>query len=341
MATLKNVAQLAGVGLGTASRVVTGNGAVAPKTREKVQKAIDALGFQPSHAARSLMLGNSQTIGVYIPYLSGTFHTPILARIYAELRAAKLNMVVAFGSGKVDDRNEVMDGIEFLTQRGSDGVIVLSNKLDDSDIAALGERAARLVVLNDSLAPIAERCFTVDHATGGRLAARRIVELGHRDIAVITGPRDSPDNVERITGLLNELTDQGIDVDSLWVAESDFSPEGGRATTEQLIASGYPFTALFCANDDMAIGALSALLRAGIPVPQQVSVLGYDDTYGGEFAAPRLSSVHMPWAEMTNNGLNCLLNLCYGGERPTDTTCEVTVTMRDSLGPVPEYKGQE
>lgn len=333
MATLKDVARLAGVGLGTASRVVTGNGAVAPKTREKVQKAIDALGFQPSHAARSLMLGNSQTIGVYIPYLTGTFHTPILARIYAELRAARLNMVVAFGSGQVDDRNEVIDGIEFLSKRGSDGVIVLSNKLNDSDVLALGERAERLVVLNHSLTPIAERCFTVDHELGGKLAAQRLLELGHRDIAVITGPRDSLDNVERMTGFLDELAANGIDVDGIWLAESDFSPEGGRARAFELIHSGYPFTALFCANDDMAIGAMSAMLQAGIAVPSQVSVLGYDNTYGGEFAAPRLSSVHMPWVEVTNNGLNCLLNLCYGGERPTDSTCEVTVVMRDSLAP--------
>lgn len=331
MATLKDVALLAGVGLGTASRVVSGNGAVSPKTLEKVRKAIETLGFQPSHAARSLMLGKSQTIGVYIPYLSGTFHTPILALIYAELRAARLNMVVAFGSGKTDERSEVMAGIEFLSQRGSDGVIALTNKLHEEDIAVLGDRGAHLVMLNHLLGPIAGQCFTVDHELGGRLAARALLEHGHRDIAVITGQRDSIDNVERVSGFLDELAANGIDIDGLWVAASDFSPQGGRTATQTLIESGYPFTALFCANDDMAIGALSCLQRAGIAVPRQVSVLGYDDTLGAEYTAPRLSSVHMPWLEMTSNGLNCLLNLCYGGERRTDASCAVRVTLRDSL----------
>ena len=333
MATLKDVAELAGVGLGTASRVVSGNGSVSKATAEKVRAAIEQLGFAPSHAARSLMLGNSQTIGVYIPYMTGTFFSPFLALIYGELRDAGLNMVVAFGSGNLDERSQVREGIDFLNKRGCDGVIALTVALREEDIAALGVRSSRLVLLNHALAALPGQCFTVDHPLGGRMAARTLLDLGHRDFAVIAGPRSAIDNVERVSGFLGELEADGIDVDGVWVSASDFSPAGGRHAARELVQSGYPFTALFCANDDMAMGALSCLHQAGIAVPGKVSVLAYDDTASAEFAAPRLSSVHMPWEEMTHNGLNRLLNLCYGGERPTDGAQPVGVTLRDSVGP--------
>ncbi|NHZ64385.1 LacI family DNA-binding transcriptional regulator [Massilia genomosp. 1] len=332
MATLKDVALRAGVGLGTASRVVSGKGAVSPKTLARVQKAIEELEFHPSYAARSLMLGSSQMIGVYIPYLSGTFYTPILKLIYAELRAAGLNMVVGFGIGSDDERTQAVQGIDFLKERGCDGVLVMSNVLRDEDIAALGPRKSRLVLLNHSVPSIAAQSFTIDHLLGGRLAAQALLREGHRDIAVIAGPRGAPDNVERIDGFLGELAQAGIDTDGLWVVESDFAPKGGWEAARELAESGYPFTAVFCANDDMAVGALSYFQQAGIAVPEQVSVLGYDDTNSAEYTAPRLTTVHMPWTEMTLSGLNCLLNRCYGMERPVTHDYPVTIALRASLG---------
>ncbi len=331
MATLKDVAQLAGVGLGTASRVVSGKGAVSPKTLERVRKAIEELDFQPSHAARSLMSGTSQMVGVYIPFLSGTFYTPILQLIYAELRAAGLNMVVGFGTGSLDERRQAVEGIDFLNQRGCDGVLVMSNSLREEDIDALGPRKTRVVLLNHCLPGMKERCFTIDHNLGGRMAARALLEKKHRKIAVIAGPRHSPDNVERIDGFMDELAKAGIDVSTVWIDESTFAPAGGRASAQKLLASGYDFSAVFCANDEMAVGALSHFQEAGIDVPGAVSVLGYDDTHTAEFTAPRLSSVHMPWTEMTLNGLNCLLNRCYDMHRPISRDYQVSVTERASL----------
>lgn len=335
MATLKDVAQLAGVGLGTASRVVSGKGSVSPKTLARVRKAIAELDFQPSHAARSLMSGNSQMVGVYIPYLAGTFYTPILQLIYRELRAAGLNMVVGFGIGSADERQQAVEGIDFLNQRGCDGVIVMSNALREEDLTALGPRASRIVLLNHSLPGMEERSFTVDHALGGRMAARALLERKHKKIAVIAGPRSALDNVERIDGFMAELKESGIDTDKVWVKESNFAPEGGWESAEELLASGYEFTAVFCANDEMAMGVLSFFQQAKVDVPGKVSVLGYDDTHSAEFTAPRLSSIHMPWLEMTRNGLNCLLNQCYGMDRPYTHDYAVSLTMRASLDKAP------
>jgi LacI family transcriptional regulator len=191
------------------------------------------------------------------------------------------------------------------------------------------------VLLNHSSDSLPGQCFSADHHAGGVLAARTLLERGHRKIAVIAGPATSPDNVDRINGFLDELALAGVDTGTLWIAESDFSPEGGWASAAELVASNQQFTALFCANDEMAVGALSYFQQAGIAVPAQVSVLGYDDTPSAEFSAPRLSTVHIPWRDVTLSGLNALLNRCYGGARPEARGFPISLTERASLAAPP------
>nr|WP_315215396.1 LacI family DNA-binding transcriptional regulator [uncultured Duganella sp.] len=331
MATIKDVARLAGVGLGTASRVVSGKGSVSPATVAKVRAAIEELGFRPSHAARSLLSGSSRMIGVYIPVLSGTFYTPILQIIDTELRTAGLHMVVAFGVGLGGARQQAIEGIEFLIERGCDGLILMTNVLLEEDIAALGAKQHRVVLLNHYFDSIAGQCFTVDHRLGGMMAARALLEHGHRRIAVVSGPASLPDNVVRIDSFMYELADNGIDTSKVWLVERDFSPAGGWSAAKELMESGYACTALFCANDEMAVGALSYFQEAGIHVPSELSVIGYDDTPSAEFSAPRLTTVHMPWREMTQNGINALLNGCYDLQRPVTHRYPVTMTLRASL----------
>ena len=331
MATIKDVARLAGVGLGTASRVVSGKGSVSPATLERVKKAIDELGFRPSHAARALLSGSSKMIGVYIPVLSGTFYTPILQIIDTELRAVGLHMVVAFGVGLGNERRQAIEGVEFLMERGCDGLIVMTSALLEEDVAALGVKQDRMVALNHNFTSMPEQCFLVDHRLGGKLAARALLDHKHRDIAVFAGPSFLEDNIARIAGFMDELDANGVDTKKMWIAESDFSPAGGWNAARELVESGRACTALFCANDEMAVGALSYFQEAGIRVPHDLSVIGYDDTPSAEFSAPRLTSVHMPWREMTLNGLNALLNRCYDLKRPVERSYPTTVTLRASL----------
>jgi LacI family transcriptional regulator len=192
-----------------------------------------------------------------------------------------------------------------------------------------------VVLLNHRSESLPGQSFWADHRAGGALAGRTLLERGHHEIAVIAGPATSPDNVERIDGFLGELAHAGIDTKKLWIAESDFSPEGGWAAAARLVESKLPFTALFCANDEMAVGALSYFQQAGIAVPGQVSVLGYDDTPSAEFSAPRLTTVHIPWRDMTLSGVNALLNRCYGGERPEERDFPISLTERASLADAP------
>jgi LacI family transcriptional regulator len=335
MATLKDVARLAGVGLGTASRVVGGKGSVSEAKAERVRKAIEELQFRPSHAARSLMLGTTQTVGVYIPALTGTFYTPVLALIDAELRAVGVQMVVAFGAGSGDAHTRAMRGIEFLIERGCDGILVMAISLREQDLESVGEKRDRVVILNHRLDSVPDQCFTLDHRLGGRMAALALLERGHRDIAVIAGPSNVVDSIERMEGFLEQMGQAGIDPRDMWIAESDFSAEGGFRSAQALIDSGRQFTGLFCANDEMAIGALCCFQEAGIRVPLDVSVIGYDDSPSAEYSAPRLTSVCMPWREMTQSGVSKLLNLCYDLKRPVVRDFQIRVTYRSSLGSPP------
>jgi len=340
VATIKDVARLAGVGLGTASRVVSGKGSVSAATLAKVRQAIDELGFRPSHAARTLLSGSSRMIGVYIPVLSGTFYTPILQIIDTELRAAGLHMVVAFGAGLGGARQQAIEGTAFLIERGCDGLILMTNVLLEEDIAALGPSPTPMVVLNHGFDSIAAHCFTVDHTLGGKMAARALLDHGHRDIAVVAGPASLPDSVVRVDSFMKELAAAGVAADKVWMVEKDFSPAGGWSAAKELMESGYRATALFCANDEMAVGALSYFQEAGIRVPHELSVIGYDDTPSAEFSAPRLTTVHMPWREMTQSGVSDLLNRCYELQRPVSRNFPVSVTLRASLARAEPVKAE-
>ncbi|MFP5392835.1 MAG: substrate-binding domain-containing protein, partial [Gammaproteobacteria bacterium] len=268
-----------------------------------------------------------------VPVLKGTFYTPILQAIDTELRAAGLHMVVAFGvGGRGDPRRQAIEGIEFLIERGCDGLLAITGHVTETEIAALGPKQNRIVIINQRLPGLPEQSFCADHRQGGVLAARTLLEHGHTRIAVIAGPKASPDNAERIAGFLGELERAGVARSAVWMAESDFSPEGGWASARELLASNHPFTGLFCANDEMALGALSYFQEAGVSVPGDVSVVSYDDSTVAAFAAPRLTSVHVPWREMALGGLNELLNRCYDLKRPVARDFTVSVTARSSVG---------
>ena len=331
MATIKDVARLAGVGVGTASRVISGNGSVAPATAERVRAAIAELNFRPSHAARSLGNGTSRLIGVYIPVLSGTYYTPILNVINAVLRSQGLHLVVAFGEGHGEDRAEANQGIRFLLDRDCDGLVVLSNALQDDDLRALGDAEGRVAVLNRNFERIAAQCFTADHVQGGVQAARALLQHQHKDIAVVSGPTTSPDNVARVAGFMGELAGQGLDLSKVTTLPGDFSEQAGWDAAATLLAAPRLPTAVFCANDEMAMGLLSHLHERGVAVPQDISVLGYDDSPSARFAAPRLTSVHIPSDRVARAGLHWLLNRCYGSSLPVSRDFDIAISWRGSL----------
>lgn len=336
MATIKDVAKLAGVGLGTASRAISGRGAIAPDTLARVQEAARTLGFRPSNIARALSLKSLGMIGVYVPAFDGAFYGSILTAIDTELRAVDRYMVAAAGCGRGDARQRALDGIDFLIQRECDGIVVMSNELTDADFVALLARFPRLVVLNRGTPSLGAHGFTADHEQAGRLAARALLARGHRDIATIGGPSDAPDNVARMLGFNAELARHGIAVARAHQVEGDFSLAGGRTAVGGLSGrAGREFSALFCANDAMAIAAISRLSSEGVRVPEDLAVIGFDDSTLAQYSSPPLTTVHIPITEVAINGCRFLLNLCYGLDLPVQRDFSPSVAWRASLGPGP------
>lgn len=331
MATIKDVARLAGVGVGTASRVISGKGSFSREAAARVEAAAAELDFRPSSIARALSLRSTGTIGVFVPDFKGPFYGPLLHAIDTELRAHDRHMVAANGCGHEDARQQALDGTQFLIDRECDGIVVIGNTLLDADLLALRERFPRLAVVNRAVAELGEQCFTVDHREAGRLAAQELVANGHRDIAIVSGPTDAGDNRQRIQGFLERLGEAGIDAASVAVEVGDFTAASGWSAAERLLARGLPATALFCANDQMAMGVLSCVRQAGIEVPGRLSVVGYDDTDVAAFLAPRLTSVHIPIAQMGLNACRMLLKACYGIELPVSRTFVPGLSRRDSV----------
>ncbi|WP_322008895.1 substrate-binding domain-containing protein [Paraburkholderia sp. J12] len=331
MATLKDVAALAGVGLSTASRAISGKGPVSAEAAARVQAAIEQLGFRPSSIGRAMATQSLGIIGIFVPTFFGSYYGTILKETDTELRAVRRHVVVATGCGEASPREQAIEAVRFLIGRDCDGVVVISHDLHDEDLAMLHGLHPRMAFLNRAFGQLPEASFCADHVNGGALAARTLVEHGHREIAVIGGPASSSDNVARLEGFFAELARHGIARNKVTHIESDFSPEGGYAATQTLLDTKRRFTGLFCANDTMAMSALARLQQAGIAVPRDVSVVGYDDDYSAAYMAPSLTSVHIPTAELTRNAVRWLINQCYGTNWSIERVFPVSVTMRASV----------
>jgi LacI family transcriptional regulator len=331
VATLKDVATLAGVGMSTASRAISGKGPVSAEALRKVQAAVEQLRFRPSSIGRSLSTQSLGIIGIYTPSFFGAYYGTILQQTDIELRAIRRHVVVASGCGDVNRRDETIEAVKFLIDRDCDGIVVLAHDLREEDMQLLQAMHAKIAFLNRHNPHAPETSFCPDHFHGGELAAQALLAAGHRQLAVISGPPDAYDNRARINGFFAELERNAIKRDAVRLVTSDFSREGGYAAAQQLLQGERDFTAVFCANDEMAVGALSCLQRRGISVPEDVSVIGYDDDYTAEYATPGLTSVHIPMREVTRNAVRWLLNLCYGSGHEIVREFPITVSYRATL----------
>jgi len=338
MATIVDVAKRAGVGLGTASRAISGRGSVSADALARVNEAVAALNFKPSNIARALSTKTLGMLGVYVPDYSDDFYGKILQTIDAELRAVNRHMVAAngFGAGASEARKRALDGVQFLIERQCDGVLVMSNALRPSDHAALWKEMPRMVLLNRHSSTHPEHAFSSDHREAGRLAARALLARGHREIACIGGPQSAPDNVDRMSGFHAELALHGVRVPRSLQADGDFAFASGHAAADTLIARGpRRFSALFCANDAMAMAALSRFVQAGARVPEDLSVLGYDDSALATYTTPALTTVRIPIRSAAENGCRYLLNLCYGMALPVEREFPPEIVWRGSIAAGP------
>lgn len=313
-ATIHDVASLAGVSHQTVSRVLNDHPSVRTHTRRRVRDAMDSLSYAPSLAARQLVSGRSTVIGVLA---IGTHHSgPRQMVSNLELTARGRGYGVALVDVPTVDASDIRHGMAALTAHQVAGVIVLSPVEMPSTMLEDLTRTTP-VVLVDAESKTGLPFTTIDQYTGARLAAQHLVDLGHRRLALLNGPGEWHDAQLRRKGWRSALSDAGLQP----VAErtGDWSAASGHAAVESLLAEGVrpgiDATGLLCANDAMALGALSALHHSGVDVPGTVSVVGFDDSDESGFFLPPLTTVRQDFHSL---GRQCVEQLVQLLEHPDD-----------------------
>ena len=313
MATIYDVSQQAGVSLATVSRVINNNSNVSEKTRQKVLAAMAALDYRPNTIAQSLASSCSNSVGVLVSQLDGPYYGPMMAEIEAALRAQNKHVIIAVGHSEAAMEQE---SVAFLVSRGCDALILDVEAVSDEYLVQLSKGPVPIVLINRYIAAIEPNCIYLDNELGGYLATRHLVEQGHRSIAYISGPKNKHDANERLVGHQKALAEGGLVFDPALCVEGDYKEEGGEAGMLTLLATGKTFTALVCANDQMASGAIAACLERGLQIPADLSVVGYDNVPFAKYIAPKLTTVNNPIHEMGKMAAFWVLKQVY---QATDT----------------------
>ncbi|AWB65224.1 DNA-binding transcriptional regulator GalS [Saccharobesus litoralis] len=316
--TLKDVAEKAGVSTSTVSRVLSGKGRVGKKCQAHVKKIVEEMGYRPNTNARALACNRTEMIGLITPNIAGAFHGPICVGV--EEAASKIRYKILIANS-FDEYERVQEAIYSFSEQGCDNIIIHTNFVEDDELIQLAERIPGLVIINRFIPEIAERCVWLDNVSGGRLAAKYLIDSGHKDIAVISHSRKIADPKDRLTGVLEACEKAGISIPEQNIL---FDPIGtideGRLLARQLVESDAKFTAIIAYNDLMAVGAINELQDMGIRVPEDVSVIGFDDLYFCQTSRPTLTTIHYPISEMAKYAAELSVALTTKGKDATPKT---------------------
>jgi len=309
--TLDMVAKEAGVSPATVSRILNGTAVVSTARKEAVDAAIAKLGFVPNPVARGLAGGRTFSIGVVTQTLDSPFYGSALRGIEEKLLPLGYSPLFVSGQWNAEVEAKCMD---VLRSRRVDGIIVLTGRLTDKALKNYA-KTMPIVVTGRKLSAPGLAALYCDNVEGARLATQHLIGLGHRQIAFISGDPQHPDAAERFQGYRKALEEARIKFDPGLVAEGGFYEASGLQAVGDLLASRKRFTAIFAANDQMAVGAALGLSRHSLRVPEDVSLIGYDDLLSSLYSNPPLSSVHQSAYELGQQAAEVLLQL-LAGEKP-------------------------
>lgn len=304
MATIKDVARVAEVSIATVSRVINNGPKVGDKTRAKVFAVMQELGYTPNANARALVTQTSTTIGVVIPDLTDPFFASLASGVDKVARAN--NMQLLLSTSLLSAESE-LQAINLLLERRCDAFVVHSKKLTDEQLIELAERVPGLILIDRHIESLKHRCVWLNNAEGGRIAARHLDSLKHKRFACITSKYQIDDPAIRLTGFDQELASLGHQLSEQLTVAAEPNQQGGEIATQELIAKKQPFSAIFVYNDAMAIGAISTLEDNGFQVPNDVSVIGFDDVLLSRYSRPRLTTLHYPIEKMAQQAAELAL----------------------------------
>jgi DNA-binding LacI/PurR family transcriptional regulator len=327
---MADVAARAGVSHQTVSRVVNGHPSVAPRTRERVERAIAELGYRPNIAARALVTGSSRTLGLVTVKINQYGPAQTMLGLEKAARAAGYSLSVSI----LDDATAaaMREAVNTFVSQRVDAIVALSTYDDAAEALSALEAPVPLVAVQvggDEERP----AVGVDQVAGARLATRHLLDLGHRTVYHVAGPLDSQEARGRVEGWRAELEAAGAPVpDHL---RGDWTPSSGHAAGQQLaerIRAGEEVTAVFLANDQMALGLLAAFHENGIEAPDDVSVVGFDDLPESPYFTPPLTTVRQDFAELGRRGVQLVLARLRGEDLHLRAV-PAQLVVRASTGP--------
>jgi LacI family transcriptional regulator len=323
--TISDIARKAGVSASTVSRVLSGAANVSEAKRKAVLGAVADLNYQPNVFARGLASGQSMTIGVLTQNFGSPFYDAIIQGVVQGLN--KTEYFPIFADGQWQPEIE-LEAVRAMLRRQIDGLIVLGGFLGVEEIEQLTEDIP-LIMVASRVASFEENCIYIDNVEAAYLATQHLIDLGHRRIAHICGRSDHPDARDRRQGYMKALEEAGIEPDQDLIIEGTFRRQSGVLAVEMLLSGRSSFSAIFAANDQMAFGTRLGLYRRGIRVPEDVSLVGFDDEPAAAFMIPPLTTVRQPAVELGLEAARITLARLKG-ERVAPTRFKAQLVVRES-----------
>lgn len=308
MATIKDVAKLAGVALSTASYAMSGDSKVSAKTREKVLEAAKQLNYQKNGFAMDLKRSHTNTIALILTDLSGPYYSELISSIQDVALSNGYDLIACSSMGGKEST-----AVRYLLEKRVDGAIVLAHNITDEILLAASGGRFPIVVMDRLISGEGLIHVVVDSEQGGYSATRYLIEKGHRAISYISGPSNSYDNALRYQGYQRAMSEAGLEEKTKWKMSGSFVREGGYKATKMLLMQGGELpTAIFYGNDEMAIGGMKALKEGGVSVPDDISVIGFDDIQLAEYIQPPLTTIRQPMYESGSLAGHLLFQMLKG-----------------------------
>lgn len=330
--TIYDVARLAGVSTATVSRALNDSGQIAPGTRLTIEAAVEQLGYRPNTIARSLVTKATHTIALLLPDISNPFYASLVSGIQQHALKSGNTMLLCMTEGDAEQEEQYLS---LLRAKQVDGALVDGLVLPPERIARFVEDGFPIVCLDRDVNSPSVPLVQVDNRLGARLAIDHLLSLGHTRIAHVMGAQ-SRISEERLAGYGASLAAVGIAVSGRLVQRGGFTEEGGYTATKRLLESDVELTAVFAANDLSALGAITAIVAHGKRVPDDVSVVGFDDLRLASFTSPPLTTVQQPAFEIGEHAAQILLDrikgAAPGGLRFLHPP---TLVVRESTAPSP------
>ena len=332
--TLNDVAKEAGVSTITASRALRGVGRVAEETRQRVRETAARLNYTPDVIAQKMRGANTNLIGVFVNSFGSLSMHELLTAINEELDRAGFDLIV-FNTRRFDD--PARSGTTEMLRKLCDGIMLLFPNAEDHFLTKLERSSLPCVLVNFDARPIGLPVIVGANRSAARQAVEHLLGLGHRKIAFIAGALHSGLSEQRRKGYEDALANANIPLNPAWTVQGGYTETTGFTQTQALLALPDRPTAIFAANDAMAFGALDAIAAAGLKVPKDISVIGFDDVAHASYVHPKLTTLHQPTNDIAFRAVEELITAVKHNRNSGGLRLELPIQLivRESTGPAP------